>query len=279
MKREHLKTAFFLIVLAILTLFVRLYFIQLNSSLIVLEGDYYQKAIVGNYGVYRIETFSLEEIYTKALSIAMLFFGNYEMAGVYLNIIIQVIAIILIYVAIRFIASAYVAFLIAGVISLVPFYSDKVYEISSINFLILFYAVGILILAIACKGVSMFINRRKMIEQEKNVLNEDIHEEQTGVITLDDIIGEKNSSDKEEAKQDAQTDNVSQEESEVLPDGMKEIILDEEEVKKKVKFIENPLPVPKRHERKEMDFAIDLRDDNDDYDIRDVSGMDFFDIE
>ena len=74
-----------------------------------------------------------------------------------------------------------------------------------------------------------------------------------------------------------QTEDTLKEES--VPAGMKEIILDEETAKKRVKFIENPLPVPKRHERKEMDFAIELCDDNDDFDIRDVSGMDFFDIE
>lgn len=68
-------------------------------------------------------------------------------------------------------------------------------------------------------------------------------------------------------------------EKEAVPAGMKEIILDAEEKKKRITFIENPLPVPKRREHKAMDFAIGLADENDDYDIKDVSGMDFFDIE
>ena len=60
---------------------------------------------------------------------------------------------------------------------------------------------------------------------------------------------------------------------------MKEITL--EDVKKEEQtsnFIENPLPVPKRRAHKEMDYAIAV-DENDDYDITDMSGKDFFDIE
>lgn len=60
---------------------------------------------------------------------------------------------------------------------------------------------------------------------------------------------------------------------------MKEITLDD--VKndgQKPDFIENPLPVPKRRAHKEMDYAI-VVDEKDDYDITNMSGMDFFDIE
>lgn len=60
---------------------------------------------------------------------------------------------------------------------------------------------------------------------------------------------------------------------------MKEITL--EDVKReeqRTDFIENPLPVPKRREHREMDYAL-VVDENDDYDITDMSGKDFFDIE
>ena len=128
----------------------------------------------------------------------------------------------------------------------------------------------------------MFVMKKKPVEQEKIKQETDIQEEQTGVITLDDIIGENNASVKEELqlKQEYQAEeSCDKEESEIVPPGMKEIILDEDEKRKKVKFIDNPLPVPKRREHKEMDFAVELQDNNDDYDIKDVSGMDFFDIE
>lgn len=279
MKRERWRTVFFLVVLLIFILFVRLFFLQPNAVSIELAGDYYQKAMVGSQGTYRVQTFRLDDIYTMALSVSMLFFGNCEMAGVYLNIFLQVLVIVCIYLAVNFVSNAYASLFIAVVISLIPFYSDKVYEISSFNLLMLLYAVGLFILSIICKGVSMFVFKKKTAEQE-NSIPFGVHEEQTGVITLDDIIGEAGLSVKEEADKQEEVPKVAdKEETEAVPAGMKEIILDEEEKKKKVRFIENPLPVPKRREHKEMDFAVELHDDNDDYDIKDISGMDFFDIE
>ena len=44
-----------------------------------------------------------------------------------------------------------------------------------------------------CKGVAMFIFKRKSIEQE-HVVPCELQEEQTGVITLDDIVGDIDSS-------------------------------------------------------------------------------------
>lgn len=83
------------------------------------------------------------------------------------------------------------------------------------------------------------------------------------VITLNDIIGEE------------VFDN-----SKSLPLGMKEIKIDvTQNTTKKVKYIENPLPVPKRKEHKQMDYAIEVNSDNDDYDIKDMTGIDFFDID
>lgn len=57
---------------------------------------------------------------------------------------------------------------------------------------------------------------------------------------------------------------------------MKEITADEE--KNKVKYIDNPLPVPKRRAHKQMEYSIEV-DENDDFDIKDMTGMDFYDIQ
>lgn len=60
---------------------------------------------------------------------------------------------------------------------------------------------------------------------------------------------------------------------------MKEIKLEDVKIEEpKNDFIENPLPVPKRREHKEMDYALAVGE-NDDYDITDMTGKDFFDIE
>ncbi len=56
-------------------------------------------------------------------------------------------------------------------------------------------------------------------------------------------------------------------------------ILSEDVSGKKIEFIKNPLAVPKRRKHKEMDFAIELTPENDEFDITDMTGKDFFDIE
>lgn len=280
MKRERWRTILFLIILFVITLFVRLFFLKANTAFVNIDGDCYQKALISDHGIYRIQSFSIDELYTKLLSISLLIFGNHEISGVYLNIILQVISVVIFYIAIGLIANTYVTFGIVAVISVFPYYTDKIYDISAFNLLIFISAMVLLILAIMSKYVYTHVEKKKTIEQENGGLM-NAEKEKTGVITLDDIIGENKNHLQTDLKKEEllKDENKSEQDTEIIPPGMKEIILDEEEKKKKVKFIENPLPVPKRHEHKEMDFAIGLREDNDDYDIKDVSGMDFFDIE
>ena len=280
MKRERWRTILFLIILFVISLFVRLFFLKANKELVNIDGNCYHKALISDYGIYRIQSFSIDELYTKLLSISLLIFGNHEISGVYLNIFLQIISVVILYFAIGLIANTYVTFGIVAVISVLPYYRDKIYEISAFNLLIFIYAIGLFILSIMSKYVYTHVEKKKTTEQENGGLM-NAEKEKTGVITLDDIIGENKNSLQTDLKKEEllKDENKSELDTEIIPPGMKEIILDEEEKKKKVKFIENPLPVPKRHEHKEMDFAIGLREDNDDYDIKDVSGMDFFDIE
>ena len=77
----------------------------------------------------------------------MLFFGNSKVAGLYLNIILQVLTLVCIYFDMGFVSNVQVSVLVSGVILLIPFYSDKVYEISSFNLLLLLCAIGFLALA------------------------------------------------------------------------------------------------------------------------------------
>lgn len=45
-----------------------------------------------------------------------------------------------------------------------------------------------------------------------------------------------------------------------------------------IDFIHNPLPLPKKKEHTGMDYALKI-DDNDDFDLKDMTGMDFFDYD
>lgn len=94
-------------------------------------------------------------------------------------------------------------------------------------------------------------------------------DEVNSVITLDDILGqEKNMTEK----------LIITDELQGMSGAMTEMQSKNEE-KRKIQYIENPLPVPKRKEHKQMDFGIDILDENEDFDITDMTGMDFFDIE
>ena len=106
------------------------------------------------------------------------------------------------------------------------------------------------------------------------VSEENENKNDSKVITLDDIIGENTS-----IEMPINEDKIVQEEKTISPSGMREIKLEDVDNEKKVKFIENPLPVPKRKEHKKMEYAVELTSENDDYDIKDMTGMDFFDIE
>lgn len=92
-------------------------------------------------------------------------------------------------------------------------------------------------------------------------------DEINSVITLDDILGKEVNNTE---------DMIIRESLQEMP---RTVVENVSERKNKTQYIENPLPVPKRKEHKQMDFTIDLLNDNDDFDIIDMSGMDFFDIE
>lgn len=98
-------------------------------------------------------------------------------------------------------------------------------------------------------------------EQETSQENEEFSQ----VITLDDII--KNTNDVK--------DEGNSHEEVVKPAGMREILVNE---RKHTQYIENPLPVPKKKVHKELDYAITVSE-SDDFDLKDMSGIDYFDIE
>lgn len=102
--------------------------------------------------------------------------------------------------------------------------------------------------------------------------NVHIDDEVNSVITLDDIFGQEIKNAK------TQETLVVNENFQEAPKGMTEIQIEDAEKNKK-QYIENPLPVPKRKEHKQMDYAIDTFAENEDFDLKDMTGIDFFDIE
>lgn len=81
-------------------------------------------------------------------------------------------------------------------------------------------------------------------------------------------------------KSDVQAEAVLEEtvrENDMLlgPEDADKEVVSREEVKKEIKFIENPLPLPKKHVKKDMDYAVEVSPEQMDYDISAKENDDF----
>lgn len=253
MKKKDLKSGLFLIILAVLAVIARIYYVNSMMAEVSISENIYNAAKVnlGANGLASVfvDGINMQSLYISNLYFAFLIFGNYTVAGVYLNILYQVITVLMVYVIIRNISNKYIG-LAAGVIAaVVPPYIDSLAQVNILNMEIF---IGSIICAIASFIARILYN----IYRNKKKLP------QKQIPAPESIIP------------------VVEPETSAIPDtSMKEIVLDDlEEKEKKVQYIENPLPVPKRREHKEMDFAFEPAG-SDDYDLKDMTGIDFYDIE
>lgn len=191
--------------------------------------------------------FHMQSLYVYNLYLAFLIFGNFTVAGVYLNILYQVLTVLLIYVIVRNLTNRYLGFAAGLIAAVIPVYVSNLAEVTMLN-------MEIFIAAIVCSGVTFAVR-----------------------IFYNRYMGKKKAALSQEAVPENVVIVAEPEAGAVLDTSMKEIVLDDLE-DKKINYIENPLPVPKRREHKEMDFAFELSD-NDDFDLKDMAGKDFYDIE
>lgn len=226
--------ALLLVLLILFSLGVRIYYISNNSEEIFVNGELLNKAQIGEKMISTAKLFengfSMEGGYICLLSFFCMFFGNFAVSGVYLNILLQTVTIMLLFLAIKKVSNGYIGFGIGVIIAAIPVYLQYIKEISVFNLEGLLCAAGLLLLATLVKPLWKSICSRRF---EKTDVEE--------------------SADMEEITQEEQSVN-------------------------QTKFIENPLPVPKRKEHKRMDYALETAE-NDDYDITDMTGKDFFDID
>ncbi len=203
-------------------------------------------AVVGIFA----DGFSARAVYILCLSFACMVFGNFAVAGVYLNVGIQMIAVIMLFIAGKNFFNRYLGIALGMAFALFPAIIKQISMVDESNIRILFVVVFIGLVSVVFHIIRRLHGKKKANE----------------------ISVKENTVEMTENEQKKQIEIA------VVPDSsMKEIILDDVE-EQKPKFIENPLPVPKRKAHREMDYAIET-DDNDDYDVTDMTGKDFFDIE
>ncbi len=256
MKKYSWLSSLFLLILSGIAISVRLYYINnLMVEINISEEIYHAaKVNVNNTSLATIfsDGFQIQSLYISNLYFMFLIFGNFTVAGVYLNILYQIATIILIYFIVKRIANKYIGFGIGLMIAVLPIYVDYLSKVNIINMVIFLITLMLNMIVFLMYSFYNKFHSKQMLM----------------------VISDKNTTSTKQRL------NVEKEvNTEILMDhSMREIHYDDLE-DNKVHYIENPLPVPKRKEHKEMDFAFELTNSNDDFDLKDLTNKDFYDIE
>ncbi len=244
-----------MIILSSITVIVRIYYVDRLMSEVNIGEEIYHAAKV-TAGMNSLTSafadgFQMRSLYICSLYLAFLIFGNFTVAGVYLNILYQVLTVLLVFIVIKGVTNRYAGFAGGLILALFPAYVSTLSDVTMQNMII---CIAVFL------GVVVLSTMRWIYHRH---------------------ISKKSSSDKSAAdKINLKENNEALEaDTNAIPDSsMKEIRYDDLE-DNKVQYIENPLPVPKRKEHKEMNYAFEPTGSDNDYDLKDLSGKDFYDIE
>ncbi|MDE6052884.1 MAG: glycosyltransferase family 39 protein [Lachnospiraceae bacterium] len=262
MKKRSWITALFLLILSSIALIVRIYYVNRLMAEVNISEDIYNaaKVSIGTNGLTSAFTggFRIRSLYICNLYLAFLIFGNFTVSGVYLNILYQVLTVMLVYIVVKNLTNRYIGFAGSLILAILPIYISTLSEVTIQNMEIL---IAVLCSTIVISIIQWIYHRHTA---KKSVSNK--------------MIANKADSEKVE-KSNLDSNNAFDANMNILPDtSMKEIRYDDLE-DNKVQYIENPLPVPKRREHKEMDYAFEPTGSDEDYDVNDLAGKDFYDIE
>lgn len=259
MKKRSWLTGLFLLILSSITVIVRIYYVNHMMSEVNINEDIYNaaKVSIGSGGLSSVfaDGFRMQSLYICNLYFAFLIFGNFTVAGVYLNMLYQLLTIVFVYMLIRNVANCYVGFLGSLILSILPIYVNTLSDVTIQNMLI---CMAALVGAVVISAVHWIV-RRSAVKKD--------------ISAKTDMDSEARN---EEIKSGADTSETANADL-ILDTSLKEIRYDDLE-DNKVQYIENPLPVPRRREHKEMDYAFEPAG-NDDYDMKDLTDKDFYDIE
>jgi len=256
MKKYSWLSGLFLLILSVIAISARIYYINNVMAEININEEIYlaAKVSVGNAGFSTIfsDGFQIKSLYLSNLYLMFLIFGNFTVAGVYLNILYQVATVILVYSMIKIVANKYISFAIGLIAAVLPGY---IHHLSKVN--------------VVDMEIFLFVLMLNIVVFFMHFIYCKFHAKKLSLV----VTEESKTDDKQASITGTEIDTG------ILMDrSMREIHYDDLE-DKKVQYIENPLPVPKRREHKEMDFALEPIDSNDDYDLKDMTNKDFYDIE
>ena len=174
MKNKSWITCLFLLILASIAVAVRIYYINHLMVEVKISEEIYEsaKVTVDSSGLTDIfsKGFNIHTLYLSTLYTAFLVFGNFTVAGVYLNIFYQVLTVLLIFIFVSNLLNKY-AGLIAGLAAAVlPLYLRELSEVTVLN-------MEIFIISCVCAVVAAIfrsIVRKRISEKNAGKHLEDV---------------------------------------------------------------------------------------------------------
>lgn len=272
MKNKGWLSGLFLALLAGVAIAARMYFITNLMEDVGISEEIYNAARVSADKIHisdiMTDGVNIKSLYVCSLYAAFTLFGNFTVAGVYLNMVYQVIAVLFVFVAVKNVSNRCIGVAAGLVAALLPVYVRQVAQVTSLDLAIALGALLLVVVTGILRVIVMHVRAKKFkIADEGNVQEEsELPAEQAAVVEEIELKPVADASMKEILPGDLETEYARSAGG-------------EQPEEKKINYIENPLPVPKRRAHKEMDYAVKPDSDEDDYDIKDMSGMDYFDIE
>lgn len=233
---------------------------------------YYDPAYIGENGYIYTEYMSLKGMYLMLCSCAFKMLGNVDGAVILLNIILEMIAVVFIYFAVKRIFGRLAAFIVALVCDLCPFWGELPYLWGGTQYLILWRENRLLFTAAAIGLYLLSFIKYAFVhntDMASDAVMEEVSESQAAASEIDkpaktveqlaaEAIERANnaiaSEDKEHAPADRQADG-------------------------KVELLINPLPLPKRHEHKDIDYDYQVSDSDMKYDYEPEADKMHYDYE
>lgn len=230
----------------------RLFLLFSNESRITDRAGYFEKAMIQEGAMQPVLEFPLAIAYQSSLRGIFLFVGNRIEAVPVYHSILQVVAFLLLVLGCRRLLGKAAAFAAGMVLLVLPGLSAGIYLVSPENFYLLlgavfFYALCCLLQRLLGKTVAELIAEKRAVAgaevpaEKQTVAGAEVSEEKQ-TVTGTEVSAEKPST---------------------------------------VRYLENPLPLPKKHRSRKMDFRITAEEGHsrteaeDDFDFPVKEGDDF----
>lgn len=201
--------------------------------------EYFAHAMIQIGQGKAVASSGLESAYMKSLSFLLGFVGNKIEAVAAYQMVLQILWLVLVFIGISMIIGKVAGFVLSAILSALPGILNSIFIISPENFYLFIYSLILLGVAVIIFWVKKLFRHKKAEKAETVEMGEKVDE------AKETIMEEK------------------EENCVITEDG------------RQIQLLENPLPLPKKHVKKEIGF--DINDLTDDFDVP-VSDDDDFDF-